>query len=231
VSPESAKQEVERRLKRLNDKTEHTLARLEALEGLVQELMTHALVPPAASAQPQSAPQARSARSSPQAGGYLVLRVEGRRFALRLDSVREVVRMAALRPIPRAGLAQVGLLDLRGEVLPVISLRAAFGVPDLDDDLDSRIVIVRQAERSYGLKVDAVDTVIQLEVGQLDALAEDAGADLLVGTAALEDGVVLILDVEGLVERLASGEVGDLGSLGEDEEDAEVTDSTRTGTP
>ncbi|HEV3505279.1 MAG TPA: chemotaxis protein CheW, partial [Actinomycetes bacterium] len=59
----------------------------------------------------------------------ILLRVEEREYALPLGCVVEVVRMAALTPAPGAPGHVLGLLDLRGRVVPVMDLRARLGLP------------------------------------------------------------------------------------------------------
>ena len=59
----------------------------------------------------------------------LLFTLEGQRYALPLEDVRELVRAVRLTPLPRAPAVVEGLLNLRGELLPVLDLRRRFRLP------------------------------------------------------------------------------------------------------
>ncbi|HEV3465113.1 MAG TPA: chemotaxis protein CheW, partial [Actinomycetota bacterium] len=103
----------------------------------------------------------------------ILLRVEEREYALPLGCVVEVVRMAALTPAPGAPGHVLGLLDLRGRVVPVMDLRARLGLPPATPGLSTPICVVEAGGRAFGLVADAVTNVHPLlaPVERLEVMA------------------------------------------------------------
>src|SRR5262245_12750334 len=72
----------------------------------------------------------------------LVFAVADRHFGLPVRDVREVLPLATLVPVPEAPVQFIGLLRLRGSVLPVVSLRKRLGLPEVPLRVSQRIVVV-----------------------------------------------------------------------------------------
>ncbi len=188
--------EASERLAALQTEQAELRARLEAVEVLLQDLALR-LADSGEAPAPSRAPARLAER-------YLVTRVAERQLGLPLDQVREVVRMVLLRPLPDAPPAVEGLLDLRGEPLEVVDLRAALGARTRADDLDSRIVVVAGATSGFGLKVDEVLEVEALAAGTVEPPPPRAAAYLsgVYRSSADEGELVLLLDPERLLEQL-----------------------------
>lgn len=209
--------DLERRLAEVDAAAGDLARRLELLEGLVRDLV---LREPTTGGAP---PSPRLAAPRPAAEGrWLVVRVAGRRLGLPLEAVREVVRSVALEPVPGSARALVGLLDLRGQPVEVIDLRAAIGAPALDDDLDARIVVARATlegeERALGFKVDEAVGLTRVEAGVVEAAPELSAARYLIGVVRAEaegEGALLLLDPARLIEAL--GEEGAVSAVGADD--------------
>jgi purine-binding chemotaxis protein CheW len=128
----------------------------------------------------------------------ILLRVDGREYALPLGCVVEVVRMAALAPLAQAPSHVLGLLDLRGRVVPVLDLRSRLGLPPAEPGLSTPICVVEAGGRAFGLVADAVIDVRPL--GPLERL-EVAADSPVAGVSHVGGRLVSLLDPE----RLAGG--------------------------
>lgn len=85
----------------------------------------------------------------------------GTPYAVPVDRVREIVRMRALTPIPRAPAAVRGVISLRGQILQVVDLGLRLGLAARPPDPASRIVVAHDGDgRVAGLLVDAVAEVL-----------------------------------------------------------------------
>jgi purine-binding chemotaxis protein CheW len=89
----------------------------------------------------------------------ILLRIEGREYGLPLDCLVEVVRMVALVPVPDAPGFVLGLLDLRGQVVPVLDLRQRLGLPAAQPGLSTPICVLEAGGRGFGLVADAVTDI------------------------------------------------------------------------
>jgi purine-binding chemotaxis protein CheW len=126
----------------------------------------------------------------------LVLSLEGQRYGVGAAVVRELVRAVRLTPLPCAPDVVEGLLNLRGELVPVLDLRRRFGLSPRPLKASDHLVVVRAAERTVALRVDRAEGLLEVAPGALDTTpAELPGVGYVAGAVKLEDGLVLLHDL------------------------------------
>jgi purine-binding chemotaxis protein CheW len=126
----------------------------------------------------------------------LLFTLEGHRYALPTEDVRELVRAVRLTPLPRAPAVVEGLLDLRGELLPVLDMRRRFRLPARPLASSDHLVVARAGPRGVALRVDRAEGLLALEPGQLDTSpGELPGVGYVAGAIKLPDGLVLLHDL------------------------------------
>jgi purine-binding chemotaxis protein CheW len=135
----------------------------------------------------------------------VVFRLGGEAYSLRLHEVREIIMVGNITPIPRAPAFIEGVLNLRGEVMPVIDLRARFGLPRQEVTSVSRIIITPIGGVSTGLVVDAVDEVKSVDQRRLEAppRVSAVGANAFIEKVArVDEGVIFLLNVQCLLTEV-----------------------------
>jgi purine-binding chemotaxis protein CheW len=100
---------------------------------------------------------------------YVVFRLMGQLFGAAIDVVREVTYLTPVTRLPNTPAYVEGVVDLRGEVLPVIDLRKRLGVAKEEAGSDSRLMILNLGERSAALIVEGVDQVRTISSEQIVA--------------------------------------------------------------
>lgn len=126
----------------------------------------------------------------------LVVEAAGSPYAIAVERVREIVRLAAITRIPRTPSWLAGVVALRGEIVEVVDLRRRIGVPQAEVTRSSRIVVIHGDEAGVaGILVDSVTGV--LRVPEQDVLPTD-GRDFraVVEMVRTPDGFVGVLDLE-----------------------------------
>lgn len=141
---------------------------------------------------------------------FLVFRLGGDEFALPIDTVVEVADVPAqITRVPRTPRFLEGVVNLRGEVLPVVDQRRRFEMPPADPAATRRLVVVRTARHRAGLIVDSVNDVLRTTAAQVAPPPEltDATARLVHGVLNLEarGRLVLLLDPAELLTRAEQG--------------------------
>lgn len=96
------------------------------------------------------------------AGRHAVFRRQEQLFGLTIDLVREVLPGQSLTRVPRAQEQILGVLSLRGEILPVVVIDRWLGLPILADNLQQPILVLRRGELLVGLRVDAIQSVVTI---------------------------------------------------------------------
>ena len=141
---------------------------------------------------------------------YVAFQIQGESWALPIGALREIVRVTPLTEVPRAAPALLGVMNLRGEVLPVFSLERRLGLASApariagpDADLASvprgaRILVVRTAEGDAGLLVDAVREVVRLRASSFELPDPGPGEAraAIAGIARDRNQLYVLLDLE-----------------------------------
>jgi purine-binding chemotaxis protein CheW len=115
----------------------------------------------------------------------LIFRLAGESFGLTLAGVAEIVRLPNLVRMPLVPPSLLGLANLRGIVLPVVSLRALLRLADIEANESTRVIVMR-GDAPVGFVVDRVDRLLTLAANQIEK--DDSGAGTI--DPALLDGVV-----------------------------------------
>lgn len=122
----------------------------------------------------------------------VVFAVEGWRLALPQAGVRELVRAVAVSPLPGAPDGVDGVIDVRGEVLPVYDLAGRLGVPARPVTASDHMLICDTGAR--GVVVVRADRVLEIRSTEAQ-LQGTSAAPMVAGVMALPDGVVVLCDL------------------------------------
>lgn len=129
----------------------------------------------------------------------------GEVFAVDMAPVQEIIRLPEMVRVPLAPATLDGLANLRGKVLPIISLRRMFGFPEQEPDDATRAVVV-DVGQPLGFVVDRVASVVGVEPSQIEdvgAIRSTVDTDLLSGLIKGVGGhaMIMVLDFEKLIAR------------------------------
>lgn len=125
----------------------------------------------------------------------IIFTLDDRRYALPLSSVDRVVRIVAVTPLPKAPDIVSGVINIQGRIIPVVNMRRRFGLPERDLALTDQLVVAHTARRPVALVADAVLDVIACPV-LVEAAHIAPGIEYLAGVVKLDDGLILIHDLE-----------------------------------
>ena len=126
-------------------------------------------------------------------------------FALRISSVKEIIRIPSMAKLPNTPQHITGLCSLRGELLPVIDLRKLFGMTDREFNESSRIIVADIHGKKVGLVSDRVSEVINIKEAAIKEPPDNIrGIDggIINGILILNNGkrIVLVLNGEKIVK-------------------------------
>jgi purine-binding chemotaxis protein CheW len=123
-------------------------------------------------------------------------------YALRLASVRQVLRMVEVTPLPKAPEIVLGVVSLHGTVVPVLSIRRRVGLTDGEARLSDQLIIADAAGRIVALVVDAVIGVVERSTEEItEAESIVPGAEYVEGVARIEKGMLFIHDLDRFLSQ------------------------------
>ena len=143
------------------------------------------------------------AQSLPHTDYLVVLTLDTHPYALRLSAVERVIPMVEITPIPRAPDIVLGIINVQGQIIPVVNLRKRFRLPEHPPCLSDRLVIAHTTRRLVALAVDTVLGVVEYTAADITA-AETIlpGLAYIEGVMQLADGMVLIHDLDTCLSLL-----------------------------
>jgi len=142
-----------------------------------------------------------------QAGGsdsYVVFQLAGASYALRSDDVQQLEMVTSPTPVPNAPEHVDGVVAVRGQVIPAVSLRVRFGFPRVAYDVRTRLIVVRARGRTVGLIVDGAREFASIPPESIEPLPEGIGGmsgRYLRGIAHRNDRLLLVVDVAELLDH------------------------------
>ena len=127
----------------------------------------------------------------------LLFRIGQELFALALDHVDEATEVDAVHPVPEASGASLGVVELRGRMIPLVSPAGPLGV---EPGARAAMLVLRDGVRRVGVAVDDVDDVLSAELSTLRAPPDgDTGDGILLAMARRGSDLVGVLDAEALL--------------------------------
>lgn len=135
----------------------------------------------------------------------VVFYLDGQRYGIPLGSVQEIQQIVAFSDVPSRTLGVVGMVNMRGHVIPAVDMRQLVGLQRMEYTLETPMIICRMRGQLVALIVDEVQDVLDLPEGCLQAAPpmHDLSSKM-VGVARMADGLVYVLDVELLLAGLLS---------------------------
>ena len=166
-----------------------------ARPGSWQELQAQAL-------NPASSPREHR-RANERTSRWLRMRCGSQAYALELLKVQEVVLPVPLLPLRGTPTAMLGIMNLRGQVVPVMDLGTHLGAGPAEDDANTRIVVLEENGETMGLRVSAVEDVANLTDSQIEppdtARICQISNDLFRGVARISAQPMILLDATQLL--------------------------------
>jgi purine-binding chemotaxis protein CheW len=123
-------------------------------------------------------------------------------YALPLTTVQRVVRMVEVTPLPKAPEVVLGVIDFQGNIIPVMSMRKRFGLPEPETSLSDQLIVADTATRSVALVVNSVTGVLERTAEAVtDAEKIVPGAQYVEGLTRLENGILFIHNLEHFLSK------------------------------
>lgn len=141
-------------------------------------------------------------------GQYITCALNDAEYGLDIMSVREIKGWTETTAIPNAPSWIRGVINLRGVIVPILDLRARFGMEPTVPGPMHVVVIIQTTERTVGLLVDAVSDILTVDVSDIRPVPEigAGGPDrLLSGLVPLERGMVALVALEKLLHIAEDG--------------------------
>jgi len=148
---------------------------------------------------------------------YLSFRLKNELFAINVSKVLTILEMKPITKVPNSPEYMRGVINLRGNVLPVIDMRTKFGMPSVEFTQETCIivlnVIIEEETIQLGILVDAVDAVLEIQDNEIEespTIGTRYKVEFIKGMYMVDDGFIMILNIDLIFSAAELLQVKDL---------------------
>lgn len=138
---------------------------------------------------------------------YIVIKIDDEQYGINIKFIDNIVRMQQITRVPKVDDYLKGVINIRGEIVPVMSVRMKMGLKEDEITGKSRIIILKTSEGDLvGIIVDQVNQVLTLDSNNVEKVRYDdknnkANASFVNGVGHYDGGLVSILDLDAVVSE------------------------------
>lgn len=129
-------------------------------------------------------------------------RIGSEEYGVDISQIQEIIRMVEITKLPRTPDFVEGVINLRGQLIPIIDLRTRFGMERAELTKNSRIIVTDIGTKRVGIIVDSASEVLTLPMESIEQAPEiiaAAGTDYIQGVGKTGDRLVILLDLTMVV--------------------------------
>ena len=134
---------------------------------------------------------------------YIVVRIGNEQYGINIKYIDNIVRNQKITRVPRTQTYYKGVINLRGEIIPVMSIRLKLGLEDDEFTDKTRIIIVKIEGASIGVIVDQVREVVTLDDDNTEKITrtsrDDAASGYISSIGKSKGELISLLDIVGLI--------------------------------
>lgn len=132
---------------------------------------------------------------------FIAFMVRGRQFCIDITSIREIRGWNSATKLPHVPDYVVGVVNLRGTILPIIDVSARFGLGDCEPSPQSVVIVAQVGDRLAGMLVDSVSDILQVDpddIRELPDMDTPVGAEFLRQVILHEDAIICEIMLENI---------------------------------
>ena len=134
---------------------------------------------------------------------WVNFQISGEDYCLSVDDIQEILNYEIPTPVPGAQREVTGILNVRGEIVTVLSGRRLLELNEIEPEETWRIITMQSHDIYYGLIVDSVNEMIEIDLEQIDTAPNTgsvSSSELIMGTYHHKDRLIIALDLSRYVE-------------------------------
>jgi len=135
---------------------------------------------------------------------YVVFTLDDLKFGLRLLCVERILRIVEITPLPKAPDIITGVINIRGQIVPVYNIRRRFNLPEHETNLNEQLIVANISTHKVAIVADSVSGIVECPRQEVVPAADVLrGADYFEGIIKQADGLIIIHDLD---KFLSTGE-------------------------
>lgn len=134
---------------------------------------------------------------------YVVFKLGAETFGIQINKVKEIILFQETTKIPGTTHLIEGVINLRGQIIPIFSLQKKFAFPEAEISSSTRVIVVEANENTVGVVVDCVSEVLIIPGSVVEKpssmITFDVDSAYIAGIAKMDEKLIIILDLEKVI--------------------------------
>jgi purine-binding chemotaxis protein CheW len=132
-------------------------------------------------------------------GGFLTFYLGTEEYGVEILKVQEIIGVLPITPVPRTPHFILGVINLRGKVIPVVDLRLKFGMASVEHTSETCIIVVNVRGINMGIAVDKVSEVVNIsskDIEEPPSFGSEVNTEFIMGIGKSQGKVKILLDID-----------------------------------
>lgn len=132
----------------------------------------------------------------------VVFKLGSEEYGVLITQVMEIIRLTPATKIPRSPQFIEGIINLRGQIIPIVDMKKRFDLPATGYTGDARIIVIQVGDNTFGIEVDSVSEVLRVNSSHIDPAPKivcSIDTKYITGVAKVEDRLLIVLDLDMLL--------------------------------
>ncbi len=137
-------------------------------------------------------------------------RIGAEEYGVDISQIQEIIRMMEVTRVPRTPDYVDGVINLRGQLIPIVDLRTRFGMERAAPTKDTRIIVTDVGSKRIGIVVDSATEVLSIPIEAIEQAPEiiaSAATDYIQGVGKIGDRLVILLDLTMVISGAQAGDL------------------------
>ncbi len=135
---------------------------------------------------------------------FLTFALRNEEYGINIEDVREIIGIQKITEVPDVPVFIKGIINLRGKIIPVMDIRLRFGMPEIEYNERTSIIVVNIKSKDVGLIVDTVSEVLDIPLTDIEKeVSNNTSENYVEAFGKVSDSVKILLDIQKLLEGLS----------------------------
>lgn len=141
---------------------------------------------------------------------YVIFKLNREEYGVEISHVQEITEIKSITSVPNTPPFVEGIINLRGKIVPIVSIKKRFGLSKMEGAEEERIIIINLNDRQVGFVVDDASQVLTLDESQIEnppELVAGIDRDYIIGIGKVEEKIIVLLDLEKILTETEKREI------------------------
>lgn len=141
---------------------------------------------------------------------YVIFKLNKEEYGVEISHVQEITEIKSITTVPNTPAFVEGIINLRGKIVPIVSIKKRFHLPQQGEMEEQRIIIINLKEKQVGFIVDDASQVLTLDESQIEnppELIAGIDRDYIIGIGKVEEKIIVLLDLEKILSEQEQKEI------------------------